>query len=226
MWGKSTLISLSFNDFCPYPTENLSCSWAVTIQTVRQLTVGLLWHMVTSHNVVSLKMPHHQCSCIVCQHLVLGCGTTCLVIVFNVLNLFCYFVLVLFNSIVDKLFFLLLCSSLWSSLSSTPFLSFLTVLDIEPLELQQINASSYRISGNRRPEYGILDSNSFWAPSVDQPYQSHWFQVELSALAGITGIRTQGAGIRGQWAKKLFVYAGNDENSLMPIMEGGRAKVQ
>ncbi len=104
----------------------------------------------------------------------------------------------------------------------------LTVSDIQPLELQQIQASSYRIDGNqsRLPEYGILHNNNFWAPANNEDSQKHWFQVELTAIAGITGIRTQGAIIQEQWVKQLYVYAGNDEDYLMPIMEAGRAKVQ
>ena len=107
-----------------------------------------------------------------------------------------------------------------------------TIVDKQPLEIEQIQASSYRVDGNqsRLPEYGILHHNNFWAPIIDRVTdrhnQKHWFQVKLSALAGITGIRTQGAGIQEQWVKQLYVYAGNDESYLMPIREAGRAKVQ
>ena len=85
----------------------------------------------------------------------------------------------------------------------------------------QINASSFHIGLN--PWKGRLNNDHYWATSVNNPPHP-WIQVDLLRSTVVTGIITQG-GSSLDWVESLQIQFGDSEDTLMYILEDGKAKV-
>ena len=73
------------------------------------------------------------------------------------------------------------------------------------------------------PYHGRLHKTKFWASNGYEA--SSWLQVDFLKPVVITGIQTQGAGTKAQYATRVQIQYGNDVNALQTILENGSPKV-